>query len=330
MNKNTIVKKLDALCEILKILQYRDVCKDDKELLTYLNCHERTLERYLEDLQKYSYILINTKKGIGKKGRNKKCYKLLKPNDILKSFLNHSDDLDFFIEMGNSFDPSSLETLDKNSKEALKNILEANDEIFYFNHDDFEKIDKNNLIAIKKAIKEKRTLSFEYYYLKKEHYKIVAPLRILFNKNNWYLLGFLDEKVKFFRINFMKNIEFNESINISKSQKEKIKTYIKNIQNPMTLYGVENKKAIIQASKNIAIYFQKDSKKFFSSQKFLQENSDGSVEFELLYTQVIEILPFIQSWIPNMRVLKPPELEKEFLIHLQNAIKLQLKGNTNV
>ena len=41
-------------------------------------------------------------------------------------------------------------------------------------------------------------------------------------------------------------------------------------------------------------------KKFLQSQKFIEELEDGSVIFSLEYTQPLEILPFIQQWMPYM------------------------------
>ena len=61
--------------------------------------------------------------------------------------------------------------------------------------------------------------------------------------------------------------------------------------------------------KRIKKYFKKNMKKFFPSQKFIEENEDGIV-FEISYTQPLEILPFIKRWLPNMEIIEPKELKE--------------------
>jgi len=61
-------------------------------------------------------------------------------------------------------------------------------------------------------------------------------------------------------------------------------------------------------------------KKFLSSQKFIEELEDGSVVFSIEYTQALEVLPFIQKWIPDLIILEPQELKKEFVNKLYSFI----------
>jgi predicted DNA-binding transcriptional regulator YafY len=88
----------------------------------------------------------------------------------------------------------------------------------------------------------------------------------------------------------------------------KYKKHFENIQNAMTLYGEPIKKATCKASAKIAIYFQKDMKPFLSSQKYIRTCDDGSIDFELSYTQAIEVLPFIKQWLPDIKILEPKSL----------------------
>jgi len=61
-------------------------------------------------------------------------------------------------------------------------------------------------------------------------------------------------------------------------------------------------------------------KKFLSSQKFIEEKEDGSVIFTLEYTQSLEILPFIQRWLPDLIILSPQDLKEEYLEKLTQTI----------
>jgi hypothetical protein len=72
------------------------------------------------------------------------------------------------------------------------------------------------------------------------------------------------------------------------------------MQNAFTLYGVTPKTVTIKALPEVSQYFKEGMKKFFKSQKFIEEQKDGSVVFSLQYTQPLEILPFIQKWMPSL------------------------------
>jgi len=89
----------------------------------------------------------------------------------------------------------------------------------------------------------------------------------------------------------------------------------------MTLFGVTPKTAKIKANPNIAKYFKKGMKKFLSSQKFEKELKDGSVIFSVTYTQELEVLPFIQRWLPDLIILSPEELKTTYKEKLKKMIE---------
>ena len=63
-------------------------------------------------------------------------------------------------------------------------------------------------------------------------------------------------------------------------------------------------------------------KPFFKSQKFIQKNSDGSIEFYVSYTQTLEILPFIKQWSPSIQILEPKALIETYTEELEAALTL--------
>jgi predicted DNA-binding transcriptional regulator YafY len=106
-----------------------------------------------------------------------------------------------------------------------------------------------------------------------------------------------------------------------KSSIEKHLNFLENsVQNSMTLFK-QTKTATIKATPNVAKYFKKGMKKFLSSQEFQKELEDKSVIFTLKYTQEIEIMPFIQKWLPDLIVLEPKELKEHYVKKLQKAIE---------
>lgn len=94
----------------------------------------------------------------------------------------------------------------------------------------------------------------------------------------------------------------------------------KQLQNSMTLYGKEKKRATLKATPCIARYFEKEMKVFLSTQKYKSTLEDGSVIFSVDYTQELEILPFIQKWLPDLVILEPQELKDAYTNKLQNTL----------
>jgi len=96
-----------------------------------------------------------------------------------------------------------------------------------------------------------------------------------------------------------------------------------NIQNSLTLYNAEVKRATIKVTPERAKYFDKGMKKFLSSQKLKEKLDDGSIIFTLEYTQSLEILPFIQKWLPHLIILEPKELKEEYIENLSLILSIQ-------
>lgn len=80
----------------------------------------------------------------------------------------------------------------------------------------------------------------------------------------------------------------------------------------MTLYNIPKHIARLKAVGNAIKYFDKGMKPFLASQKFEKTLEDGSVVFTIEYTQDLEILPFVQKWLPNLIVLEPKELKEKY------------------
>ncbi len=141
-------------------------------------------------------------------------------------------------------------------------------------------------------------------------------------QGNWYL-AYVNEKdqVRFGRISFMEKVEYaSKAESFQPSTVRKQMEFLKNIQNAMTLYGKPKKIVRLKASGITAKYFYDGMKPFLSSQKFEKMLDDGSVVFTVEYTQPLEVLPFIQGWLPNMTILEPEELKEQYIKKLNYTI----------
>jgi predicted DNA-binding transcriptional regulator YafY len=239
-------------------------------------------------------------------------------SEALKRFTKTGDDIFLISELARSIDIEIIED--------IQDVANRDSDIFFFLNSEFERVEdsKQKLFEnLKEAIKSRNYLSITYSYKKIEKYERIKPFRVIFNENNWYLLAVVKseergEIVKFFRINFISEMEKHETF----QKIEKFENFLQEIQNPFTLYGVEKREAIIEASPKVAIYFREDRKKFLISQKFLEFRNDGSVRFSLQYTQPMEVLPFIKKWLPDLKIVKSPdgELERELKKSVEEAL----------
>ena len=141
-------------------------------------------------------------------------------------------------------------------------------------------------------------------------------------EGNWYL-AYVDneDKVRFGRISFMEDVSYaSKAESFQPSTVAKQMNFLSNIQNAMTLYNKPKKTARLKARGIAAKYFYEGMKPFLSSQKFEKILDDGSVIFTLEYTQPMEIMPFIQGWLPNIVILEPQELKEQYIKRLNYTI----------
>ena len=335
MATNNTEKKVLHLFRLMELLANgRELYKQDTSIQEEFGKDERTIDRYLKDIHSlYSNIIVTEKKKVQRGGRKVTVYRAIDPQkdvaDILKFFIeNDNSDIIWILQMLNEQDPTLLSNKEY-IKDAVENTLKKDKDIFIFNSRPFEMMDntksKEIFNNLKKAVKEHEYRDIIYNYQKEQKFENVKCLKMIFTQNNWYLFGELENgNPKWFRISFIKDIQYSHNkIGYQKSVLDKYQEFFKTIENAMTLYGVEKKTAHLKAQPNISHYFKKDMKKFFKSQKFIKENSDGSVEFTIKYTQPLEILPFIKNWAPSITILAPKELQKAYISDLQKAIEKQ-------
>jgi len=245
-------------------------------------------------------------------------FKWIDKNDLVIKALVKSDDISWILSDLNQSNPEILKDLE----DDIKNILQDEKDIFVFKNYIMENLEGKESIfkELKSAVKNKEKRKIIYEYNQKEEIEVNC-LKLVFVDNNWYLAVETNNAFKFLRLSFIKQVKPNYLGKRYKNTK-KYDEFLKTFQNSLTLYGNQKKTAKILATKKIAKYFKKDMKKFLPSQRFIKENEDESVEFEITYTQPLEILPFIKRWLPNLSIISPEELREELKKDLENALKI--------
>jgi predicted DNA-binding transcriptional regulator YafY len=287
----------------------------DEELLDILSISHKQLGRMLKEVCMAFDSIDTSKDG------TKIIYKLIKPIDIFNEAFNNSEEVGWIFQLAHEGDNAIFKSLEKHAKKSKK--------LYMFKNSPFEDISniesKQNFKRLKNIIEARDYARISFMYDDKI-YDNLKCLKLVFMDNNWYI-AYVDEQdlLRFGRVSFIKRVDFgSKSGHFQPSSVSKHLHFLENnIQNSMTLYGVEKKKAKLQASPLIAKYFKKDMKKFLSSQKHLEDKEDGSVVFEISYTQELEILPFVQKWLPDLVILEPQELKDAYRKKLQTSLKNQ-------
>ncbi len=181
----------------------------------------------------------------------------------------------------------------------------------------------HNFISLKKAVElhEYRTIRLkgEKGYI----FEDVKPIKLLFSEGNWYV-AYVDTQdgLRFSRINFIQRVDY--ATNKIAYQKHSIHKHLEwleqEFQNSFSSYGVPKQTATLYAKPNIAHYFEEGMKRFFRSQRFVEKDASGGVTFNVDYTQEMEVLPFVQRWMPDLLIVAPTALKEAYRKKLQAAL----------
>ncbi len=314
MSDITTIRKYNIILEEFSLSQDKTLTAYDEALTSRLSQGTKQLGRLLSDLELEFDAIIKLE------GKKRDTYKLIKPVDLFVETFEHTDNIDWFFHMAHDADPEIFK--------ALESYTNKNKHVYKFLNKPFEDIEelksKGILKKLEVAVKLGEYRKFKFAGL--DAIDNLKCLKLLFIDNNWYIAtSGEDEKVWLSRVSFIEDVSY--ATNISKFQKSSVKKQMKfidnNIQNSFTRYDLPVKTATIKATPEKAKYFDKQMKKFFSSQKFKEKLDDGSILFTLEYTQPLEILPFIQKWLPHLVILEPQELKEEYINNLNLMLSQQ-------
>lgn len=284
----------------------------DEHLQKSLGLKPKQIDRLLTEISNRFGNIVKQKNG------KKNVYKLLKPTNIFLEAFKNSNEIEWLFHMAIEGDPEIFKELEEYTNQ--------NKDVYLFKSTPFEDIktlrtkDIFNKLRLAVEAREYRKIKFLH---DENIYDNLKCLKLVFMDGNWYL-AFVDneDRLRFGRISFIEKVEFaSKPSQFQPSSVKEHMRFLENVQNSMTLFGVPKKIAKIKALPKIARYFEKDMKKFLSSQKFLKKEDDGSIIFTLEYTQELEILPFIQKWLPDLIILEPKELRETYKKKLLKALE---------
>jgi len=242
---------------------------------------------------------------------------MITPATLIEEVLEHHDDIGWAMQMLRESNPLLFKEFEKH--------IQADKHIYQFVSNPFEDTktleQKETFRHLKNAVKHREYRKITFQGSTEDNLKC---LKLIYMENNWYLAYVnADEKLLLARVGWIKKVEY--ASNIGKYQPSSVREhhkFLENVQNSMTLYGKPKKIARIKSAPAITKYFHEGMKLFLSSQKFEKILDDGSVIFTLEYTQPMEILPFVRSWLPHMVILEPEELRMHYRQELQMAMEM--------
>jgi hypothetical protein len=313
MGKNiSTLKKYKIIIEEFENSQTKQLTAYDEVLRDRLELSPKQIDRLIRELMDEfdSIVLVD--------GNRKRTYQLIKPIDLFVEAFDKSEDIGWLFNMAHDGDPEVFKELEEFTNESKH--------IYKFQNTPFEDVstleEKDIFKKLKRAVSNREYIKIQNKFTD-EIFDNLKCLKLLFIDNNWYL-AFIDSEdmLRLARVSFIKRVDYAskvESFQLSKVQKQ-LDFLEHNLQNAMTLYNVDNKVAKLKAAPFIARYFYQDMKKFLPSQEFIEKCDDGSIIFTITYTQYLEVLPFIQSWMPNLTIIEPQELKDEYLKKLNQGI----------
>jgi hypothetical protein len=306
------IKKYKIILEEFEKRLDKTLTGYDEVLKEQLNLSPKQIDRLIEELSDEFDNIIRIE------GTKKKTYKLVKPIDLFIEAFDKADEIGWIFNMAHDGDPEVFKELEQFTNESKH--------IYKFKNTPFEDIksleEKDIFKKLKRAVENREYAKIKFKYNENEIDNLKC-LKLLFIDNNWYLASVdTADILRLSRIAFIEQVNYATKINsFQQSSVEKQIYFLDNeLQSAMTLYGVKTKTATLKASGFITRYFEDDMKKFLSTQRFVKKEEDGSVVFTIEYTQDMEILPFIQSWMPNITILEPQELKESYKLKLQASL----------
>ncbi len=305
---------IDKLVVVLENLHKKKVVTAyDQELLDRLELEPKQIGRILDELS----LCVNgvVKEKIGKKN----SYRLVEKIDLFEKLFFTSNELSWVYEMVDENISEVISALDKLSKNK--------DHIYHFKNTPYEDLksleNKDTFNNLKAAVKYREYRNILFF--DNTSFENVKCLKLVFMEGNWYIAFETKEnELRFGRINFIKSVSYSDNISsfTKKSVEDKMLFLEKRLQNPFTVYEIKPQKAIIKATPTVAKYFKEGMKKFLDTQKFIKETDDGSVFFSVEFTQEMEILPFVQKWMPDLVVVEPKELADSYKKKIKSILKV--------
>ena len=159
--------------------------------------------------------------------------------------------------------------------------------------------------VLETAIREKKEVKCSYDDEKHDVYTTtIQPLKIVNFEGFWYLIAIQDDVLKKY---YLKNISNPKMTDETFEKDNDIDTLLESSISVWFQRDIEPFEVKLLAAKSAAKFFKRRP---LPTQAVDSLNSDGSMEFSVKITHMMEILPIIKYWIPHIFVIEPKWLQE--------------------
>jgi predicted DNA-binding transcriptional regulator YafY len=166
---------------------------------------------------------------------------------------------------------------------------------------------------IHNAIEEKKLIEFDYYYSKGSSKRLVEPYLLVFQWASWYVWGYCREREDFrmFKLNRILNLNILEE----SFEPRQLPSFQKQIDNCFT------DEIHLSARFDSCVKWRLIEE--YGAESY-EESEDGSLLFEVNFTNKDNLLSWILGFGEHAEILEPVEIRKEYL-EIINRIKNRYK-----
>jgi predicted DNA-binding transcriptional regulator YafY len=304
------MQRIVRLAEILKILQ-QNKSITLKKLAEHFKVTERTIQRDIKKLRESGFPLKTNKDG----------YYYLDKN-LIKNCDFCYDEAEFAFILGLKDLLSKVgEPFKKRVSRLLNSIYDNFDSIIFINFNHTVEVDEKIFNQLVRAITNRNLVSIEYT-VHSSFKAVVEPYRLACFEGFWYLIG-KDKASKIIKKYALDKIK---KVSILKKVFNNVPKELDNLlRNSASIWFSDKKdiKVKILVTADCASYFKR--KTLFPTQKIEQENKDGSIVVSFQIAHFEEIIHFLKSWLPWIKILEPEELGEELIEQMEEWIEWQHK-----
>ena len=160
---------------------------------------------------------------------------------------------------------------------------------------------------LKKAISQKRLVSFHYYYNKGEADKLIEPYLIMFKWSSWYILGFCTERQDFrmYKLNRLWNLHVTETEFVPREIPEQITDFDSRFPDNYVIT------AIFDSSEKYRLIEEYGTGCY-------TETEDGRLLFKCGFTNIEVMISWLLGFGDKVEVIEPKEIREQIKRIVQN------------
>ena len=144
------------------------------------------------------------------------------------------------------------------------------------------------------------------YY--KGRYHLLEPYKLVNHRSCWYLAAVNDEKLKAYRLGFVKELTIHDNQSCFQHSKE----ILKQLETEESIwFGQDKQEALLTISAEVADHFRQRS--LLPHQQIVKEMDNGVLLMSSQYVSSVQLLSLIRYWMPHIQVVSPESLQSELM-----------------